>query len=235
MAGRGNAAQCAVRKEVAVSLGLALAALLVGRLAQTLAAGHLALDAPSDVYSWIELVGFSAGIAGVYLMVIESVWNYPVGLVWAVAYAWYFFASARMYGDGTVSLITVAYLAEGWFRWARGSGSKPLDVRRAGKADWLAIALTVLVGVPVVAWILTTFKGMYPLIDASTACLSLAAQYLTNRKVLESWLVWVFVDVVLVGLFIYRGFYPSAILYVVFTVMGLAGFRSWRAELRKPV
>lgn len=221
-----------MRKQLLVSLVLAVLALVVGRLAQTVVAGHAELSLPSTVDHWIELVGFSAGIVGVYLMVIESVWNYPVGLVWAISYTWYFYGYAKMYGDGTVSLITCLYLLDGWIRWARGIGpTTELAIRPAVRADYVAVAVTLLLGVPLVAWLLTAFKGMYPVIDATTACLSLGAQYLTNRKVLQSWYLWVFVDVVFVGLFIYRHFYPSAILYAVFTVMGVVGYRQWRGIL----
>jgi nicotinamide mononucleotide transporter len=64
--------------------------------------------------------------------------------------------------------------------------------------------------------------------DSLATVLSLAAQYMAGRKLLESWLVWIVVDVISVGLFFYKHLYLTACLYSAFIVMCVAGYSAWR-------
>ncbi len=220
-------------RRILVSFLLAAAAYAVCVLAQGYpqwSRGEAFALFPTETGSVMELVGFVTGIVGVYLMVVQSWVNYPVGLVWVVGYAWFFFAEARQYGDFFTMLVTGGYLLHGWRSWARKADSvEGLPVVRIERRHWLVLALTPVVFVPALAGVLTAVKGSFVWLDSLTTCLSLMAQYLTNRKVYESWWFWIVADVVYVGLFAYRGYYASMVLYAVFTVMAVVGMRAWRA------
>ena len=62
--------------------------------------------------------------------------------------------------------------------------------------------------------------------------LSLAATYGQTQKLLESWWIWILVDVVSVPLYVNRELYPTAALYVVFGLICVKGLVSWRRDLR---
>jgi nicotinamide mononucleotide transporter len=70
-----------------------------------------------------------------------------------------------------------------------------------------------------------------PLLDALTTVLSVEAQYLMTRKVIEHWLVWMAADVIYIWLYTERGLYLTSLLYVVFLAMCVAGWREWRREV----
>ena len=70
-----------------------------------------------------------------------------------------------------------------------------------------------------------------PLLDAATTSFSLVAQWMTTRKWIDNWLVWIVVDVVYVGMYLSLGLYPSAGLYVVFLALATMGFREWRRAI----
>jgi nicotinamide mononucleotide transporter len=74
-----------------------------------------------------------------------------------------------------------------------------------------------------------------PYLDSAVTSTSLVAQWMMTRKLLECWIVWVTVDLVYIGMFIYKQLYPTAVLYVVFTVLAAWGYVQWKATLREPV
>ncbi len=186
---------------------------------------------PADTYSIIECVGFVSGVVGVYLMLIQSPINFPVGLIWAFSYAYYFYVVANHLGEGTIMLITAGYLIQGWIKWSKGIDSKELPVTTIGKKDFIILAITVLAGWPIVTFIVTAFQGQYPVIDALTTVLSLGAQYLTNKKVLQTWIVWMIANLVYIPLMFHRGYYPSGILYLIFLVMAFFAYAEWKKSL----
>jgi len=74
-------------------------------------------------------------------------------------------------------------------------------------------------------------KDSAPVLDALTTALSLGAQYLLNRKAVENWLLWITADVLYVYLYLARGLHLTAVLYLVFLCLCVAGLRSWRRSL----
>ncbi len=70
-----------------------------------------------------------------------------------------------------------------------------------------------------------------PFWDAGTTSFSLVAQFMTTRKWLESWLVWIVVDLVYAGMLISQGLSVMAALYVAYLVLAVAGFLKWRRSL----
>ena len=69
-----------------------------------------------------------------------------------------------------------------------------------------------------------------PLLDALTTVLSVEAQYLMTRKVIEHWLVWMAADVIYIWLYAERGLYLTSLLYVVFFAMCVAGWLGWQRD-----
>jgi nicotinamide mononucleotide transporter len=67
--------------------------------------------------------------------------------------------------------------------------------------------------------------------DAWTTALSLSATYLQSKKYLESWVLWILVDVFYIGLYLYKGLQLTAGVYFVFLCMCLMGWRAWKRLL----
>jgi nicotinamide mononucleotide transporter len=66
-----------------------------------------------------------------------------------------------------------------------------------------------------------------PHIDGFLTAGSIVGQLLLSRKKLENWHVWIIVDVLYVGLYVYKGLMLTAILYALFCVMAAIGLRAW--------
>lgn len=179
-----------------------------------------------------ELVGVLFGIGSVWLIARESVWGWPTGLVNVGLFVLVFY-EARLYADMGLQVFYVALCAYGWYAWLRGGpGHTSLRVRRApmrhlavlGAAGALAAA-----GLGIALHRHT--DASLPYVDSATTACSLVAQWMQTRKWLENWLVWIAVDVVYVGMYIYKQLYLTAGLYTIFLGLAVVGLRHWRRSL----
>jgi nicotinamide mononucleotide transporter len=99
----------------------------------------------------------------------------------------------------------------------------------------MAVALTAIavVGVAVLGTLFARFTdAALPYVDSATATTSLVAQWMMTRKVLENWAVWIAVDVVYVGMFVFKHLYLTSGLYAGFLVLAVMGHVQWRRSYR---
>ena len=181
----------------------------------------------------LDQVNLVLGIVGVWLMIRRSLWAFPVGLV-AVTVQGVLFFRSRYYADATLQVFFFVVLAYGWYHWVRDRGAAPelpVTVLPARARVWtvgLAMAGTV-------AWALLLRRhtnAIMPFRDAFIAAFSVAAQVLQARKNLENWPLWGIVNVVAVCSYWAGGLFYTALLYAIYLVMAVGGWREWRAAMK---
>jgi nicotinamide mononucleotide transporter len=69
--------------------------------------------------------------------------------------------------------------------------------------------------------------------DTLTTSFSIVATWMLARKYIENWLIWIFVDFVSIGLYIYKSLWPTVVLFVVYTVLAFVGYVEWKNDLKK--
>lgn len=182
----------------------------------------------------LEIVAALLGLACVALTVRRHILCWPVGLAMVILYAAIFY-QARLYSDMLLQVVYVFLQIYGWYAWLRGGPDEtPLVVSRLGKSDVIGWLLAGILAAAALGAFMHAFTdASFPYVDALATVASLIAQWLLGRKVLETWLVWIFVDVVSIGLYLAKGLYPTAILYAVFLVMATWGWYEWRNVWRK--
>lgn len=179
--------------------------------------------------SWLEIVGAVTGAACVLLVVARSVWNFPVGIASCAAYL-AFFADGRLYAEAGLQVLFILLGVHGWLAWVRGRSGE-IVVRRVPVGELTLLAVLFPAVWLCLARLLEHVGGAAPTFDAFAAALSLAAQWLLNRRYVENWLGWIVVDQVSVALFWSRGMYLTAGLYALFLGMCAAGLVEWRRQL----
>ena len=179
--------------------------------------------------SWAELLGFVTGIACVALAVAQRIETFPTGIA-NNAFFLILFADARLFADAGLQLVYMALGAMGWWLWMTRSRG-PLEVSRASVQ--LLLGMTVAVGAAtlVLVPVLRAAHGAAPGWDALTTSMSLGAQLLLNLKRLETWYVWIAVDVIYVPLYLSRDLNLTALVYVVFLALCVQGWRQWRVAV----
>ncbi len=186
----------------------------------------------ADHVTVAELAGFLTGAACVYLTVKANILNFPVGLA-NDAFFFVLFLSAGLYADSALQIVYLVLGAIGWWQWVYGAQDGP-----GSKSDGhSATELVVLVGLVAAATIpltviLTSAHDIAPSWDALTTSLSLAAQWLLNTKKVQNWYFWIAADVIYAPLYFVKDLWLTAIVYVVFLGMCVAGLRAWRGTYR---
>ena len=177
----------------------------------------------------LELVSFALAVLTVWLNIRQNHWAWLFSILSSLLYA-AVFADARLYGDAGLQFVFVAVSVWGWSQWLRGGEDhRPLQVSRLAARGWIAMAMSWLAGWLLLSWFLQRYTDTdVPHMDAFLTAGSLVGQFLLSRKKLENWLVWIAVDVLYVGLYLYKHLTLTAILYALFVLMAAAGWRSWR-------
>lgn len=184
----------------------------------------------SGLASGLEAISFVTGAVCVWLTVKESVWNFPIGLANVATFSVVFFRS-HLFADAGLQLVYFVLGVIGWWMWVFGGENR--TSLRVSRAPWSEIAvLSIVVGVATVAiWqLLQPYGGSASFWDALTTSMSLGSQWLLNRKRLESWLGWIAVDAIYVPLYFVKGLYLTGVLYALFLLMAIIGYRTWRTS-----
>ena len=181
--------------------------------------------------SWGDIAGFLTGIVNVWLAARAHVWNFHFGILNA-AILGLVFLQERLFADASLQVVFIVLNARGLVEWRAGNvAEESAPVFRSTRRDNLLLALWVIGITPVLWWVLGLMKGSAPLVDALVTSLSIAAQWLLNRRVLENWIWWIVVDLISVPLYLSRGLPLIAALYVVFLALCVQGFFRWRRHV----
>lgn len=175
-----------------------------------------------------EVLGFITGAVSVWLTVKQNIWNWPIGIANSAFYVIVFFQT-RLFADSSLNVLYVALGFLGWYWWLKGGVHRTaLNVGRVSRLSALVLAAVGLASTAGMTVFLASIHDSAPFLDALTTVLSLIAEYMLARKLLENWGVWITADVIYIGLYTYRSLYLTAVLYALFLTMCVVGFVSWR-------
>jgi nicotinamide mononucleotide transporter len=185
----------------------------------------------------LELISFVLSIVTVLLNIRRIHWAWLFAIVSSATYGIVFF-KARLYGDAGLQAVFIAASIWGWYEWLRGRGAddKPLVVTRLGRTGWTWSLAGWALGFLALSWFLHAFTDTdVPHMDGFLTAGSLLGTVLAARKKVENWHVWIAVDVLYVGLYVYKDLHLTAILYAVFVIMAALGLRTWARAAREGV
>ncbi len=175
----------------------------------------------------LELISFLLAATTVLLNIRQKHWAWLFSIASSATYAVVFF-DARLYGDMGLQFVFIGASVWGWYQWLHGAGDQQLVVTRLARAarGWAIGAW--LAGFVLLSQFLDHLTDTdVPYADGFLTAGSLVGQLLLGRKKVENWLVWIVVDVLYVGLYVYKGLMLTAILYAVFVVLAWTGWRAW--------
>lgn len=178
--------------------------------------------------SRVETIVFISGIVTVYLTAKENIWNWPIGLINAATMFWLMYLG-RLWSDAVLNIIYFVLGVFGWYWWLHGSAErKKIHIVDTPKKQWGPITAIAVLVTGIWTWVNIRSLGSAPFADAALTVVSLVAQYLLTRKYIESWIVWILVDIFYVPLYLWKGFYLTGLLYGIFTLIAYFGLIEWR-------
>ena len=186
-----------------------------------------------DPHTLAEALAVVFNLAYVVLAIFESVLCWFAGFLGA-GLTLVVFLHARLYGATALQVVYMALMVYGWYEWRHG-GAKggELAVSRTPARWRLGLGVA---GLAFAAGFGLLLKhgtdAALPFWDAGTTSFSLVAQFMTTRKWIESWLVWIAVDIVYTGMLVSQELGLMAALYVGYLVLAVLGYLRWRRSLR---
>lgn len=185
--------------------------------------------------SSLEVIGVITGLLCVYLAAKNIIWNWPFAIINVTIYIFIFFKS-RLYADMGLQFYFLATNIYGWYFWSRKPAKDdkpPVVLIKKQEAIISLIAITIFT--VFLGSVLKYTTASYPYIDSFCAAVSLVAQFFLARKVLENWLLWIFVDVIYVGVYIFKGLDLTALMYAIYVAIALMGYIDWKKDYKKQV
>ncbi|HNW51374.1 MAG TPA: nicotinamide riboside transporter PnuC [Prolixibacteraceae bacterium] len=186
---------------------------------------------------WIEMVGALLGIIYVVLSVKQNILTWLLGLLTSLFYIYVFFDTG-FYADMSLQFYYVWVSIYGWVLWYKGKstdhGKEELPVSHIPKRLLLVLTLLAIVLWGGIWFVLKKFTDSpVPVGDSFITALSIVATWMLARKIIEHWLVWIVADSVSFLLYLYKGMYPTVLLYVVYTIAAVWGYVEWKKDLAK--
>ena len=180
----------------------------------------------------IELLAVVLTLVAVYLTTRQIIWCWPLGMVSVTLYALVFY-EAKLYADMGLQALYFGLAIYGWWAWLYGGAEhSELEVSLASNRARIVLAtIGGLAGLILGSTLERFTDASLPFMDSILTSFSIVAQWMQTRKLLEAWLVWLAVDVFYVGMFLYKGLYPTAGLYAVFLGLAVLGFVEWRRSM----
>lgn len=187
----------------------------------------------SSPVTWLEIVAFVLGVGMVLCNLRVNAAGWPLAIASSLLYA-LLFADSKLYGEASLQIFFVVIAAWGWWQWLRGTDGtgQRLQVGRMTPRDRMLAAAATLAAWPLLGMLLTRGTDSdVPFLDALPTVASVTGQILLGRKRIENWAVWLLVNVFSVGLFAYKGLWLTVLLYAVFALLSVLGWRAWRAKV----
>jgi nicotinamide mononucleotide transporter len=206
---------------------------LLEAAAPLLAAAFTLWGAP---VTWLEIVAFALALAMVGCNIRVIHWGWPLAAASSLLY-FLLFWDYKLYGDAGLQIFFAVIALWGWSQWLRGrrADGSALDVRHLSlRGRWLAV-MSVAIAWPVLGWWLDGHTDTdVPYWDAFPTAASVVGQVLLARKFVENWPTWLVVNVVALALFAYKALWLTALLYALFAVLSVVGWRAWGRRVSAP-
>ena len=176
----------------------------------------------------LELTGFITTGVGIWLTARRNMLCWPITLAADVLYLVIFYR-ARLLSDSLLQLFFVAFTLYGWWHWWRGVREEgEVRVAPLGTTSMLLALLAGAAGTVILGFPARHLHAALPFLDASLASYSLVGSWWQARKNIANWWLWIVVDTVYVGEYIYKDLWLTAVLYAVLVVLAVIGLRDWR-------
>jgi nicotinamide mononucleotide transporter len=177
----------------------------------------------------IETIAVISTIICVWLTTKRHILSWPIGLLAVVFYAVVFWNS-KLYSDFGLQFFFFAQGIVGWLTWKKNledkSYTKIETLSKWAKIYWIIIGLGVYF---IVGWTMYRFTdASAPWVDSFVAVFSLIANWLLARRKIESWWIWILVDIIYIALFVYKGLYLSSGLYLILLILAIKGLKDWK-------
>jgi nicotinamide mononucleotide transporter len=175
----------------------------------------------------LEIAGTVTTLVGIWLTTRRMLLCWPIVLAADLIYLVVFY-QARLLSDALLQVFFVVFTLYGWWHWWRG-------VREDGEVRVEPLTVTALLvaiaagaaGSVVLGEIAKRLHAALPFVDATLTSYSLVASWWQARKHTANWWLWIVVNIVYIGEYLYKDLWATALLYLCLVGLAVLGLRDW--------
>lgn len=184
----------------------------------------------------LELAGTITTVLGIWLTTRRLLVCWPVTLAADLLYLVVFYR-AQLLSDALLQMFFVAFTLYGWWHWWRGvRDDGEVRVARLARSSLLIALIAGAAGSLVLGELAKRLHAALPYLDATLASYSLVASWWQARKHIANWWLWIVVDLIYIGEYVYKDLWLTAGLYAGLVALAVLGLRDWRrAPVESPI
>lgn len=188
------------------------------------------------IFEWIATI---TGFVYIYYTIREDTRLWIYGIISSALFSWVFFKSV-LYANSILYIYYVIIGFYGWYTWWQSEKHEDkeakLSIHKSSAKSLVAcIAVSVIFAIPVYFVLLKFSDSDAPAIDALLTTGGMVATWMLTRKLIEQWIFWIVIDLIWCGLMIWKGMYPTLLLFFAYTILAFKGYFEWKKELAMSV
>ena len=181
---------------------------------------------------WFEIL---AAILAIIYLLLALKQDIRCWIAWIISSLMYLFVMlyAGLLMESALQIFYVGMGIYGWMQWDKRAAQDKLSIRRWNKKQHFYAIGSLLCIVVISGYLISlNSNAVAPYIDSFTTWGAILATFMVAKKVLENWIYWFVIDFVSVFLFLSRELYPTAVLFVIYLVIIVFGYRAWVQAMR---
>lgn len=179
---------------------------------------------------YLEIIGTLIGLLYLYLEYKASIYLWFAGVVMPFIYIYVFYA-AGLYADMGINIYYLLAGLYGLIMWMKTPNQKGEErsISRTPIKYFLPVIIIFAGLYAAISFLLIRYTdSTVPYADGFVTALSIIGMWMLAYKYIEQWLVWIVVDVACCALYLYKGLYPTTILYGLYSVIAVFGYFKWK-------
>lgn len=186
-----------------------------------------------DSINWLEALAVATGFSSTYLCVVQSRWNYLMGMISTIAFC-IFFIQLKLFSSAALNFYLPFALLYGWMRWGPDNNTRRVTWLGWNKL-WFSYGAWAVVIWAMCFGVAAYFGAALPITDSAIVGLSVLAQLLLDNKRNETWIFWALVNILAICTYGYGGAMITALQYVMFLGNTAYGFYSWKKSMEENI
>ena len=188
---------------------------------------------------FVEILGVIIGFIYLWLEYKASIYLWLTSIIMPAIYLFVYF-DAGLYADVAINIYYLIIGVYGWMSWrygiSRKNGTEKYDLKisHTSRRQWLRLLIAYIVIHFAISFTLINFTDTdVPWFSGLTSALSIIGMWMLAKKLIEQCFVWFVVDILSAVLYFYKGLEPTALLYSVYAIVAILGYKKWNKLLQK--
>tara|TARA_B100002051_G_C16500718_1_gene517726 strand:+ start:65 stop:694 length:630 start_codon:yes stop_codon:yes gene_type:complete len=185
-------------------------------------------------HTLLELFAVTMNILSVIYAKRNSILVYPTGLIGTGIFV-YILYNFSLLGDMIINFYFVLMSIYGWYYWSQKKDGETLNkVSRTSTNEYYFILILGIISLVSIYFIYNYYdkwNSWTAYVDNVTTAIFFIAMYLMARRKVESWIFWIIGDMITIPLYFYKGLTISSIQYLIFLILAILGYISWKKIL----